>query len=155
MKMNKTYKKYLDNKLEMDAQIKHHTGMLDILIEKNKKLISALEANIMDELGIKPGDTVTLHLLESRDDTVHYFQAEQTVKLQISGVYLKPGGVIAPILNIKGRKRKVVNNWYLGWELYKGDVKILENIHENTIIDGIYPDIEETRKRAFETQRIK
>jgi hypothetical protein len=122
----------------------------------------------LEDYNCKKGDEVTIHLIESRDDTVFCFQAEQKADVILEDIRFMDSSKLSPeytekfyypILKTKSKNKRnnVHMNQFLSWKLYKNDELILQHKHKDTIIKGTYKkgELKKQRERCLKLQRIK
>ena len=125
-----------------------------------KKELEDKKSDILEQLGFRLGDQVTLEIFEYRDDSIHCFAVAQTAECFIHGVVLKTDerkvNFLAPILKKKDRKRVIYHNDYLNWDLKKDGKIILSHRGEERIIPGTYTEekLESLRKCLLAAQKI-
>lgn len=130
---------------------------------KKHLLVKELEdkkSDILERLGFRIGDQVTLELFEYRDDRIHCFQAAQVAECFIHGVKLetfgKEGNFLSPVLRKKDRKKSIIFNQYLSWDLKSCGHIILSHRAEQYIIRGTYTEeeLKEYKPRLLKAQKI-
>ena len=110
---------------------------------------------------------MTIHVLESRDDSVHCLQAEQKEEVFLDDICFmntskrnieRHDNFYYPVLKLDMKNEKIIQfNWFLFWKLYKNDELILEHKYKNIKILGTYKkgELQKTRKKCLEMQKIK